>query len=131
MHVIRDLQMEVNKKREAELQRLRRELEETCVQSEVLAASLKKRHSDAMAELSEQYEALQRTRAKLEKEKQSLRMEVDELTASLESLQKAKVSMSGCMLCKWKMTPFYHHNVLFNICNGELLLYCRHLQKAR
>ncbi|XP_062416198.1 myosin-16 isoform X2 [Pungitius pungitius] len=90
-------QMEVNKKREAELQRLRRDLEETCVQSEVLAASLKKRHSDAMADLSEQYEALLRTRAKLEKEKQSLRMEVDELTASLESLQKAKTSSESQM----------------------------------
>ena len=83
--------MEVNKKREAELQRLRRDLEETSVQSELLAASLRKRHSDAMAELSEQCEALQRTRAKLEKEKQNLRMEVDELATSLDSLQKAKV----------------------------------------
>jgi len=86
-----DLQNEVNKKREAELQRLRRDLEETCVQSEALAMSLRKRHGDAMAELSEQCEALQRTRAKLDKEKQSLRMEVDELAASLENLQKAKV----------------------------------------
>lgn len=83
--------MEVNKKREAELQRLRRDLEESSVQSEALAASLRKRHSDAVAELSEQCESLQRVRAKLEKEKQNLRMEVDELAASLESLQKAKV----------------------------------------
>lgn len=84
--------MEVNKKREAELQRLRRDLEETSVQSEALAVTLRKRHSDAMVELSDQCEALQRARAKLEKEKQNLRMEVDELAASLESLQKAKVS---------------------------------------
>ena len=83
--------MEVNKKREAELQRLRRDLEESSVQAEALAASLRKRHSDAMAELTEQCEALQRARAKLEKEKQNLRMEVDELAASLDGLQKAKV----------------------------------------
>lgn len=88
--------MEVNKKREAELQRLRRDLEESSVQSEALAASLRKRHSDAMAELSEQCEALQRVRAKLEKEKQNLRMEVDELAASLDSLQKAKVRIWIC-----------------------------------
>ena len=83
--------MDVNKKREAELQRLRRDLEESSVQSEALAVSLRKRHGDAMAELSEQCEALQRARAKLEKEKQNLRMEVDELVASLDNLQKAKV----------------------------------------
>lgn len=83
--------MELNKKRETELQRLRRDLEESSVQSDALALSLRKRHSDAMAELSEQCEALQRVRIKLEKEKQNLRMEVDELSASLETVQKAKV----------------------------------------
>lgn len=84
--------MELNKKREAELQRLRRDLEESSVQSEALAASLRKRHSDTAAELNEQCEALQRVRVKLEKEKQNLRMEVDELSASLDTVQKAKVS---------------------------------------
>lgn len=83
--------METNKKREAEFLRLRRDLEESSVQSEALAASLKKRHSEALAELSERCEALQRTRTKLEKEKQNLRMEVDDLATSLSNLQKAKV----------------------------------------
>lgn len=87
--------MELNKKREAELQRLRRDLEESTLQSEALALSLRKRHGDTVAELTEQCESLQRTRAKLEKEKQNLRMEVDELAASLDSVQKAKVRASG------------------------------------
>lgn len=77
------------------MQRLRRDLEESTVQSEALAASLRKRHGDTVAELTEQCESLQRTRAKLEKEKQNLRMEVDELAASLDSVQKVKVSASG------------------------------------
>lgn len=89
--------MEMNKKQEVELQRLRRDLEESSVQSEALAVSLRKRHSDAVAELSEHCEALQRVRAKLEKEKQNLRMEVDELAASLETVQKARVRESGRM----------------------------------
>lgn len=84
--------MEMNKKRELELQRLRRELDESAVQAEAMAAALRKRHSDALSELGEQCESLQRTRAKLEKEKQSLRLEVDDLAASLDTLQKAKVS---------------------------------------
>ena len=84
--------MEMNKKREAELQRLRRELDESSRQAESLAAALKKRHGDTLAELGEQCDGLQRTRAKLEKEKQNLRLEVDDLAASLDNLQKAKVS---------------------------------------
>lgn len=89
------MQIEVNKKREAELKRLRRELEESSLQSEALAATLRKRHSDALAELSEQCESLQRTRAKLEKEKQNLRLELDDLTTNMENLQKAKVYRLG------------------------------------
>lgn len=89
---VSDWQMELNKKRETELQRLKRDLEESSVQSEALAASLRKRHSDTVTELSEQCEALQRVRIKMEKEKQNLRMEVDELSASLETVQKARVS---------------------------------------
>lgn len=81
----------MNKKREVELQRLRRELEESSAQAETMAAALRKRHGDALAELSEQCEGLQRTRAKLEKEKQNLLLEVDDLAASLDTMQKAKV----------------------------------------
>lgn len=84
--------MEMTKRREAELQRLRRELEESSVQAETVAVALRKRHADSLSELSEQCEGLQRTRAKLEKEKQNLRLEVDDLAASLDTLQKAKVS---------------------------------------
>ncbi len=91
--------MEMNKKRELELQRLRRELEESSVQAEAVAAALRKRHSDALSELGEQCESLQRTRAKLEKEKQSLRLEVDDLAASLDTLQKAKVSSQEIINC--------------------------------
>lgn len=131
--------MEVNKKREAELQRLRRDLEESSVQSEALAASLRKRHSDAMAELSEQCEALQRVRAKLEKEKQNLRMEVDELAASLENLQKAKVRevrphvpMNSCdLLNKPVMSGSCDSCECKVMRAGVFVLRCRRPQKAR
>ncbi|KAI5615409.1 myosin heavy chain, fast skeletal muscle, partial [Silurus asotus] len=84
--------MEMNKKREVELQRLRRELEESSAQAETMAAALRKRHGDALTEMSEQCEGLQRTRAKLEKEKQNLLLEVDDLAASLDTMQKGKAS---------------------------------------
>lgn len=105
--------MEMNKKREAELQRLRRELEDSSVQAEAVAAALRKRHSDALAELGEQCEGLQRTRAKLEKEKQSLRLEVDDLAASLDTLQKAKVSYA-------KQMKSHIYSVCFRVFYGEL-----------
>lgn len=89
----------MNKKREAELQRLRRELEEVSLQSESLGSSLRKRHGEALAELGEQCESLQRTRAKLEKEKQNLRLEVEDLAASVDNLQKAKVSSANAHTC--------------------------------
>lgn len=109
------------------MQRLRRDLEESSVQSEALAASLRKRHSDAMAELSEQCEALQRVRAKLEKEKQNLRMDVDELATSLESVQKAKVRESGHMF-RGSHRPV--SATLVTKCAAVFVLCCRRPQRA-
>jgi len=44
----------LNKKREAELSKLRRDLEEAGIQHESILASLKKKHLDAVSEMSEQ-----------------------------------------------------------------------------
>lgn len=84
-------QIEQNKKREAELLKLRRELEEAALQSDATASALRKKHSDAMAELAEQVENLQRVRIKLEKDKQVMKAEIDDLNSTVESVQKAKV----------------------------------------
>lgn len=84
-------QIEQNKKREAELLKLRRELEEAALQSEATASALRKKHSDAMAELAEQVENLQRVRIKLEKDKQVMKAEIDDLNSTVELVQKAKV----------------------------------------
>ncbi|KAL2101664.1 hypothetical protein ACEWY4_003425 [Coilia grayii] len=83
-------QIEMNKKREAELQKLRRDLEESSLQHEGTAAALRKKHTDTMAELSEQIDNLQRVKQKVEKEKSELKMEVDDLAGSMETLAKAK-----------------------------------------
>ena len=57
-------QMDLNKKREAELQKLRRDLEESQIQSEAQIASLKKKQQDAVNELSEQVDQLQKAKQK-------------------------------------------------------------------
>lgn len=57
-------QIEVNKRRETELTKLKRELEDTHMQSEATSASLRKKHQDAVSELTENCEALNRTKSK-------------------------------------------------------------------
>lgn len=84
-------QIDQNRKREADLLKLRRELEEAALQSEATAAAMRKKHSDAMAELGEQLENLTRLRVKLEKDKQSMKAEIEDLNVSMEATQKAKV----------------------------------------
>jgi len=57
-------QIDVNKKREAELQKLRRDLEESHVQSEAQLASLRKKQQDSVNELSEQLDQLNKAKQK-------------------------------------------------------------------
>ena len=58
------LQMELNKKREAEVQKLRRDLEEAAIQQEATMLSLRKKHQDAISEMSEQIEQLNKLKSK-------------------------------------------------------------------
>ncbi|GAA6226014.1 myosin-16-like [Lates japonicus] len=85
-------QIEQNRKREVDLLKLRRELEEAALQSEATAAGLRKKHSDAMAELGEQLENLTRLKVKLEKDKQSMKAEIEDLNITMEATQKAKMN---------------------------------------
>ncbi|XP_034845197.1 myosin-1-like [Mirounga leonina] len=83
-------QIEMNKKREAEFQKMRRDLEEATLQHEATAATLRKKHADSVAELGEQIDNLQRVKQKLEKEKSEMKMEIDDLTSNMETVSKAK-----------------------------------------
>ncbi|XP_035510913.1 myosin-16-like [Morone saxatilis] len=85
-------QIEQNRKRETDLLKLRRELEEAALQSEATAAAMRKKHSDAMAELGEQLENLTRLKVKLEKDKQSMKAEIEDLNVTVEVTQKARMN---------------------------------------
>ena len=85
-------QVEMNKKREAEFQKLRRDLEESTLHHEATAAALRKKHADCVAELGEQIDNLQRVKQKLEKEKSEYKMEIDDLSSNIEVTVKSKVS---------------------------------------
>ncbi|KAM6050340.1 myosin-3-like [Chlamydotis macqueenii] len=86
-------QSELNKKREAEFQKMRRDLEEATLQHEATAAALRKKHADSTAELGEQIDNLQRVKQKLEKEKSELKMEIDDLASSTEAITKSKANL--------------------------------------
>ncbi|NP_001093105.1 myosin-3 isoform X1 [Mus musculus] len=86
-------QIELNKKREAEFLKLRRDLEEATLQHEATVATLRKKHADSAAELAEQIDNLQRVKQKLEKEKSEFKLEIDDLSSSVESVSKSKANL--------------------------------------
>merc|ERR1712088_1156554 len=62
-------QVELNKKREAEVGKLRKDLEEAHIQQETTMQNLKRKHQDAVAEMTEQIDQLSKMKAKIEKDK--------------------------------------------------------------
>ncbi|CAN0310739.1 unnamed protein product [Lampetra fluviatilis] len=81
------------RKRELELQRLRRGLEEATVQQEEAVTAMRAKHGDALVHANEQIEDLHKLKQNLEKEKCELGMQVEDLGNSLEQLNKTKVSL--------------------------------------
>jgi chromosome segregation ATPase len=57
-------QIELNKKRDVELAKLRKDLEECNIQHEAILKSLKKKHQDALVEMAEQVDQLNKMKAK-------------------------------------------------------------------
>ncbi len=57
-------QVELNKKREAELAKLRRDLEEAGMNHENQLGALRKKHNDAVAELGDQLDQLAKQKLK-------------------------------------------------------------------
>jgi len=87
-------QIELNKKREAEIGKLRRDLEEAAIQHESTLASLKKKHLDAVGEMSEQVDQLNKMKTKIEKEKHGKRLQIDEVKAAMDTVANEKASVS-------------------------------------
>ncbi|KAL7669321.1 hypothetical protein ACOME3_009983 [Neoechinorhynchus agilis] len=85
-------QTEITKKREAELAKLRRDLDEATAQHEATVNQLKKKHQDAVNEMGDQTEQLQRLRSKLEKDKQQLFSENEQFRMQLDHSLKAKTA---------------------------------------
>ncbi|XP_057380150.2 myosin heavy chain, muscle-like isoform X10 [Daphnia carinata] len=85
-------QIELNKKREAELSKLRRDLEESNIQHESVLANLRKKHNDAVAEMSEQIDQLNKMKAKAEKDRSQFAGENNDLRAAMDHVSGEKAA---------------------------------------
>jgi len=86
-------QLDINRRREAEMAKLRKLLEEVHTESEQTIHMLKKKHQEAMMELQEQITMISRSKELTVKEKSKLAVEIQELIAQIEVLQQEKISV--------------------------------------
>ncbi|KAI6233418.1 Myosin-3 [Aphelenchoides fujianensis] len=86
-------QIEIAKKREAELSKLRRSLEEQHINHETALGSLRKKHNDAVAELSDQVEQLQK--AKIEEEQEAKAEALRQVSKANAEIQQWKARFEG------------------------------------
>merc|ERR1711981_1216222 len=85
-------QVELNKKREAEIVKLRKDVEETNISSESVLSNMKRKQGDAVAEMSEQIDALQKMKAKIDKDKAVIMAEISDARAATEEVMRAQAS---------------------------------------
>lgn len=85
-------QVEVNKKREAELAKLRRDLEEANMNHENQLAAIRKKHNDAVAELGDQIEQAQKQKAKVEKDKLQAQRDAEDLHSQIEAESSTRIN---------------------------------------
>ena len=84
-------QLDLNKKREQELIKMRRDLEETALQHEAQISSLRKKQADAANEMADQIDQLQKVKNKLEKDKKDMKREMDDMQANFQHQMKNRV----------------------------------------
>merc|ERR1712088_1136344 len=77
-------QIELNKKREAELAKLKAELEESNIAHEGTLAALRQKHNNNMSEMGEQIDSLNKMKAKAEKDKANMERDLQEASAGLD-----------------------------------------------
>ncbi|XP_018058671.1 PREDICTED: paramyosin, long form-like [Atta colombica] len=84
-------QFEINKKRDTELAKLRKLLEDVHLESEETAHLLRKKHQEVVVDFQDQIDQLSKARARADKEKSKFQQEVYELLAQLDNVTKEKL----------------------------------------
>merc|ERR1712004_437645 len=106
-------QIELNKKREAELAKLKSELDESNIAHEGTLAALRQKHNNNMSEMGEQIDSLNKMKAKAEKDKAGLERDLQEVRAGLDEGMRGRANHErNCKLrtktwsgklMRWKM----------------------------
>merc|ERR1740122_501876 len=86
-------QIELNKKREAELSKLKSDLEESNIAHEGTLAALRQKHNNSMAELGEQIDSINKNKAKSEKDKAGMERDLQETRGGLEEAMRDRANM--------------------------------------
>ncbi|XP_018649677.1 putative paramyosin [Schistosoma mansoni] len=97
---------ELLKRREMEINKLRKDLENANASLELAETSMRRRHQTALNELALEVENLQKQKGKAEKDKSHLIMEVDNVLGQLDGALKAKLCYTSVVyyfLCLMKV----------------------------
>merc|ERR1712180_341080 len=86
-------QIELNKKREAEVGKLRKDIEETNIQQESILSNLRRKHQDAIQEMTEQIDQLQKMKSKIDKDKSHIINEMNDARAAADEVMRAQATM--------------------------------------
>merc|ERR1712054_259724 len=81
-------QIELNKKREGELAKLKGELEESNIAHEGTLAALRSKHNNSMAEMGETIDSLNKMKAKSEKDKAGMERDLQEARGGLDEAMR-------------------------------------------
>merc|ERR550519_630538 len=86
-------QIELNKKRESELLKLKGELEEANIAHEGTLAALRQKHNNTMSDMGEQIDGLNKSKAKAEKDKANMERDLGEARGGLDEAMRERANM--------------------------------------
>merc|ERR1719383_250796 len=86
-------QIELNKKRESELAKIKGDLEEANISHEGTLAALRQKHNNGMSELGEQIDSINKNKAKSEKDKAGMERDLAEAKTGLEEAMRERANM--------------------------------------
>ena len=86
------VQVELNKKRESEVGKLRKDLEESNIMHEATLVSLKKKQADSISEMSEQCDQLNKMKVKVAKDCAQIANEINDVRAATDEVGRSKAS---------------------------------------
>merc|ERR1719365_557860 len=85
-------QVELNKKRDCEVVKLRRDLEESHIQRDATGAGMKKKQNDSVSEMNEQIDQLSKMKVKVDKDKDQIFKEINDVRGATDEVARSKAS---------------------------------------